>query len=293
LIVTLEGLNEYSARIEKLRQEMDQLVPGVREELIIGLEEQASLTEEEKAAMKIPADQRTDEEVVLAQRADQKLWRVDNTVDLKVFANAKPDVALQAKRILDEIVQLHEKLHTIGKYSGTMNYQFWKARTDAESTEQSVRARQALYDAIEMRRRSIFDDEYEMDFKTKEKKIVQRGAIRLHEDAFKLWSDILQDYPELQRGEVAEDMIAGCVDYREMLNTAGLKWPDNFPLQWLIDQMDQSESNYNLPNSEDLAERRAAEGDGSPPAEGQLKEEDKATPAPADDSNPSQQDSPK
>ena len=105
-----------------------------------------------------------------------------------------------------------------------------------------------------MRRRSIYDDEYEIDYVTKEKSNVRKGAISLYLEAFSTWSEVLKEHPELQKGPLSDDMVREMQLYRQMLESSNSQWPDDFPLQWLIDfrkgrgEMDQ------LPTTEELEE---------------------------------------
>ena len=99
----------------------------------------------------------------------------------------------------------------------------------------TIAARQSLFDAREMWRKSIYDDEYDFDYKTKTKSITNQGAISLYLTAFSKWSEVLDDYPELKDGAFADQLIDAVKEYQDMLNVTNREWPDDFPLQSFVD----------------------------------------------------------
>ena len=258
LVITMEGMAEKDRRLERLRNELDELVPGVRDELLQEVKVRANLTPEMEAAMKIPIDQRTDEEAELARRAHARIFRQDRNLDIKVTARAKSDVQLQARRLLDQIITVLSQMRTTDQYANTVNYRYWKERTLVESLDDAAAARAALYDASEMKRRSIFDDEYEIDPETGEKKIIQIGAITKYEKAFKEWRRILDQHQILYDGELADDLCDAMADYYQMLKVTGLEWPVDQPLQKLIDyRIKNGPIGDGLPGSDEIAERES------------------------------------
>ena len=119
-------------------------------------------------------------------------------------------------------------------------------------------ARQALYDARRMRRASIYDDEFDVDYVTKKRTSTKKGAISLYEDAFRQWSEVFRLYPNLQESPLSDDMADEMHQYQEMLTFSNSQWPEDFPLQWLIDVRDSNYESDTLPTSEELEERRTA-----------------------------------
>lgn len=262
VVVTMEGIVERERRIERLRAQLDELAPGIRDELIAQIRAQAQLTPEMEAALKIPADQRTDEEADLARRANAQIFRQDNLIDVKVALQVKPEDQVEARRLLDQIMDVLNELRTTTEYARDVNYAYWKERTLVESLDETAAARAALYDASEMKRESIFDDEYEIDPETGEKKIVKIGAITKYERAFVQWREILDNHKSMYEGELADDLINAMKDYYQMLKVTGREWPADHPLQNLIDYRSQTgEYNDDLPTSEEIEERESLKRD--------------------------------
>lgn len=264
LTFTLEGLAELDVKLTRLRSQLDEMIPGVREELMEDIKLQANLTDSEKEALKIPIDERDDEQLALAREANQRLLKIDQSVDLKVmtYANEEAQAGRKALRIYEQIREVLSQMKFIESYSGTVNYQYWKIRSLTESGNAAASARQSMFDASEMKRRSIFDDEYLYDQESGEKKIIQQGAISLYEESFRKWKEVLDAIPRLNEGEMADDIVDAIKEYYDMVRISGLEWPTDFPLQDLIDFREADGTNYDkLPTTEDIMERESGRED--------------------------------
>jgi hypothetical protein len=260
ITITLEGMADKEKKLEKLRADLDELAPGIRTELVDDLQARAQIPAEEIAIWKLPVDQRNDEQSRIARRVNDALTFMDGNMDLQVAQQAKPNDQLKAKRIAQDINRVMQQMKTIDKDSGTINYIFWKARTGAESQDLTVRARQALFDAQEMQRRSIYDDEFDRDYRTKEVTITKRGAISLYLDAFSKWHDVLELYPDLENGPMADRLADSMEEFKEMLSITNRDWPEDFPLQDLVDYRASQNEPDELPTSEDLEDMMMATG---------------------------------
>ena len=258
ITITLEGMVGKEKKLEKLRADLDELVPGIRTELVDDLKARAQIPEEHIAIWKIPVDQRNDEQSKIARQVNNALTFMDGNMDLQVAEQAKPADRLAAKKIAQDINLVMREMKTIDKDSGTINYIFWRARTAAESEDVTVRARQALFDAKEMQRQSIYDDEFDRDYRTKEITITKRGAISLYMDAFSKWHDVLDLYPDLKSGPLSDRLADSMAEFKEMLLTTNRDWPENFPLQDLVDLRHSDNEPDKLPTSEDLEEMSLA-----------------------------------
>ena len=256
--ITLEGMAKSEKELQELRADLDDLVPGVRAQELESLQQLAEITDDEMYAFELPFDQRSDEQLRIAREVHAKLQHFDSNLDDKIALQADPADRLQAKRIVGEIKRVVEQMATIDKDSVTTNYVYWKARTGSEATDICVRARQALFDAEEMRRKSIYDDEFDRDFKTKEITITKQGAMSLYLDAFEKWREVLEQNPRLKVGPTADDLAKSMKEFQGMLETTGRDWPEDFPLQYLIDARAEAGEPDRLPTSEELEEMRSA-----------------------------------
>ena len=259
ITVSLEKIADYESDIEAERRIIDELVPpGTRAEIMDDLMNEAKLTESQKAVMAKDPAERNDEENALARGISRFLNDSAKGLDLTIAREAKEEDRTQADRAALEIQRLLEQIRTSDKSASTINYRYWKARNRSESTQMTIAARQSLFDAREMWRKSIYDDEYDFDYKTKTKSITNQGAISLYLTAFSKWSEVLDDYPELKDGAFADQLIDAVKEYQDMLNVTNREWPDEFPLQSFVDY--RAVNGYAddlIPTTDDIEERRS------------------------------------
>ena len=252
----MEESHQRRDEIKELRKELDLLVPNVREELLAEMRSKLTLTAEQKMILDIPADQRTDDQEREANALTERLQNSDATIDARVAEKADSENKMPALRLSDKISILARLGQTEAKDNSNVNYDFWRARNEAETRDLTVSARQALYDARKMRRASIYDDEFDVDYVTKKRTSTKKGAISLYLDAFAQWSEVFRLYPGLQESPLSDDIADEMHQYQTMLSFSNDQWPDDFPLQWLIDVRDGNGEPDTLPTSEELEELR-------------------------------------
>lgn len=259
ITVSLEKIADYESDIEAERRIIDELVPpGTRAEIMEDLMNEAKLTDPQKAVMAMDPAERNDEENALARGISRFLNDSAKGLDLTIAREAKEEDRTRADRSALEIQRLLEQIRTSDKSAGTINYRYWKARNRSESTQMTIAARQSLFDAREMWRKSIYDDEYDFDYKTKTKLITNQGAISLYLTAFSKWSEVLDDYPELKDGAFADQLIDAIKEYQDMLNVTNREWPDDFALQSFVDyRAANGFADDLIPTTEDIEERRS------------------------------------
>lgn len=241
-------------KIRRLREDLDILVPGKRDELIEEIKSDVPMTAMQKMLLDMPADQRTDSQQREADEMLARLQQQDDRLDEKIAQAAPEENKLPALRIakeINELITLERLESTDGR---NINFTFWSNRNAAEAKPLTVKARQLLYDAQQMGRRSIYDDEYEIDYVTKKKSNVRKGAISLYQEAFATWSEVLKEHPNLQNGPLSDDMVEQMQQYRLMMDSSNTLWPDDFPLQWLIDLRSEKGEMDQLPTTEELDE---------------------------------------
>jgi hypothetical protein len=262
--VKLEGLPQLENELEELREKLDHLVPDGKKlrrdslaQMTDKLLEQKLLTEEEIAVLSLASDERNDEQNQMYRKVTEILEQVDKDLDAKIALQANPEDLEQAKDLVFKMLKVRTEMQVIDKDSSTVNYSYWRSRNDAESTQGAVLARQAIWDAEQMWRQSIYDDEYTFDYKTKQREITKRGAITLYLDAFEKWAQVLKEYPRLKEGQLARTLIAASRQYLDMLIITNREWPDDFPLQFLIDERFERGESDGIPTSDYLEERRS------------------------------------
>ena len=245
----LERLDQYERKLADLRSELDKLVPGARKRNELSTYKALELPEEQIGAITLSPENLDDAQ----RRVRTMFYRVINDptrpFDRQLAREADAENQNEARRIADEISDVLGQMASISKDGGVINYAFWKARNAAESTDSMVRARQAMYDAAEMRRKSIFEDEFVFDYETGEKSVQRAGAATLYEQAFIKWDEVLNQHDGMTDTPVMDQLVEAMQQYLQIRAYSGKKWPDNFVLQWLIDERAASGDNDNVPTS--------------------------------------------
>lgn len=258
---TLEKLEQYDKRLASLRQELDVLVPGGRRQEIEKRWGQLRLNPELLFLLDTPLDEMDDEQRKQIDAFYGFLNQPDREFDLTIAMAAEEGKGIEARRVANEIVDVLKQIAAISKDGGIINYSFWKSRCAAEATDNLVRARQAMYDAKEMQRRSIYQDEYVLDYRSGEKTLVRKGADSLYFEAFERWNEVLKDHPDLIDSPLGEDLFADAGQYLRLIEFTNRKWTTDFPLQEVIDARATRGKPTGLPTTGDIREREEDEAD--------------------------------
>jgi hypothetical protein len=277
--ITLSNLAETSEGVQRLRDQLDELVPGARSEFVNKVKSEYRLEEADKALLEKPSDQRTDEENVRARALLQQISNTNDSVDILVFQQVEkinPAKMTEARDLLNQVISERQKLLAIDRNQGTANFAYWVVRNEAESTDGAIDAHQKLFDANELYRKSLFDDEYILQ--NGEKKILRRGAISVFMDSFSAWADLLEKYPRLNEGDLAGILIDEMSGFQDILKVSSAAWPMNFPLQKLIDERSLQGEGEGLPTTEELEEQRSAREDSTPAEQSPTSGENPAQP---------------
>ena len=258
---TLEKVDTYERQLNALRTQLDELTPGARSREMKAKWNSLGLDESGFSTVEASPEELTDEQRKLRTQFLKLLNSPDQDFDAAVASAAAPENQLEARRVVNEIASVLQTMAAITKEGGTVNYSFWKVRNEAESGDAMVRARQAMYDAKEMKRKSIYEDEFVVDYETGEKKVLRQGADSLYTEAFLRWAEVLEQYPEIADSPMGSTLADDMLEYYKLLIFAGKEWPDDFPLQDLVDAKEASGSGKGLPTSDMIQERREARED--------------------------------
>ncbi len=214
--VRLIDLELSKQQIKNLHDQIDKLVPGEYEK--IKEEKRTKLTPEERAAYDKPRDKRTPEENKLAGEADGKTTVTWDEVALR----AAPEHRAKARKLIDDLADVTQKMNTIDTYRDIVNYNYWLARCQAEPTDAMLAARESLYKADKAYENGeLFD------------------AKNLYEKAFDEWHVALGQFPVLHDSTIMSDELGDDIDqYKKLLGKIGKKFPEKFVLQDILDQRD-------------------------------------------------------
>jgi hypothetical protein len=257
--VLLRGTAKVEDKIAELRDKLDTLVPeGTRRRLKLDVLPNSDLAPEEQEEYKflsgIDGDQLASDQQRRLRELTQVLGRVFDSIDQRVAMEAELENQIPASKVALEIAAEQKKIRSIGRDSQTVNYGYWESRTKAESENATVLAQQALHEARQVWKQSLYDDEYDFDYRTKKKTVTKKGAISLYLEAFEMWKPIMEGNPRLNTGQLGDRVAKFMVEYQQMLAFSKRDWPKDFPLQKMIDLRDRDGSRDGLPTSATLAE---------------------------------------
>jgi len=222
LEVQLEDIERLKENRDKARQELLALEPGLMEKL--RQKQLAELPPAERDAWEKPAGERTPEQKKLAATATRKL---KVTLDsLAMATNAKHRA--RAIKLAERYRYFKSRYQLVNQYRDlTINYMYWKNRTETEQTEQLLKARKLLYDAEQSYRDSDIP-----------------AALQQYEEGFNLWRHILDENPGLLVEETfVMDLWNEVEGYKDVLaqvrEDGSRSLPEDFILPDVIDRWNQ------------------------------------------------------
>ena len=217
-VIRLSGMQALLEEQVKLSTELDDLVGGIREEIVE--EKKASLSAEEREALEIDFENRSQDHHQLVESANKKL-----EVTHEEVADRSPiESRHQAKRLAKALFRNDELIQATQRYRNQVAFEYWRARCDIEQTDTAVNARKLVYEADE-----LYDSGNFLGMKTK------------YEEAWKLWASIYKQYPSLLESPDSEDLYDAIQRYRWVITQMEEDWPPRgFPLGDVVRYYDET-----------------------------------------------------
>lgn len=214
----LEFLTEESSRMQT---ELKELAPDLFAEMYAEARER--LSEEQLAAIDLPADERTYEQWELAILAMRRL-RFDVKELADRIAKQNPESRRKAGSLASSIQEVTTKASYIDNYRNVCNFNYWKTRADFEQTRNAIEAHELLYRA----RRAWLDESDAV------------LAKELYEKGLAKWRAVFDEFPQLWNvdGTTGDDVMIEIVRYSRVLEQQDEKIPDDFPLWRIIENFD-------------------------------------------------------
>ncbi len=205
--VRLGGYNAINDEIEQLGVDLDELAPGVKDQLY--QERFDQLTDVQRAALDL-----TEQELTEENYKDHFAARDAVKVTHEEIAEGAPrqnrDKAMAlVTRLLDAEMMSHRTAH----YRGIINYEYWETRCAAEQTQTAINARKFIYDARQSQQQAALED-----------------ARDLYEKGWVEWRKIFDEYPRLMDDVAADDLFKSVRRYDRLLQQLDEEIPADFPL---------------------------------------------------------------
>jgi hypothetical protein len=210
--IRLNEVDTWQEEAERLKAELDRLLPGVREQ--IRQQRLASLSPKERELLQTPRIQwGNDYDLGLAAVEKAEVTHED------VAARAPAELRTEVRRLVSKIHEAEDHSRTIRRYRDVVNYQYWRTRCEVEQTDRAIQARRYLFEA---------DQAYE--------KADLLGARDKYEEAWKRWSIIHRNHPELADDVTADDLVDAIQRYRLLLGQMDEPFPPpGFPMIALVE----------------------------------------------------------
>jgi hypothetical protein len=271
--VTLEGTAAKEEELARTRKQLDAIVPAnARREATLELLPMTALTEDEQEEYallsKTDIDQLSNDQQQRFRKLSYALESMQDQLDQQVALKARPENKVEAVKLVNDIKLLRSELKVIGRDAFTVNYGYWAVRTKIEAEQRTADAQLALYEAREVWKQSIYEDEFDYDYRSRKKTVVRKGAISLYEEAFAQWQPIFEENPVLVDGQLSDRIGEHLQEYYRMLKFTNRDWPKDFPLQALIDERFKNGDDDGIPTTESMQDfeeedSTAAEENGS------------------------------
>jgi hypothetical protein len=214
--LVLGNLDRHENLEKQAAKELEDLDPGIRER--IRQKKLDALTKEQQEARATPVEKRTDKEHQLVSQADAQL-----EISYEEIAKQVPlEKRAKAKKLAEEALKNAMIAVDIRRSRDVVNFSYWELRAKVEQEDDTLKARELIYDATQQFRREANLDE----------------AKDLFDKGFILWRKVLDKYPALIEDSLTgDDLVEMIKVYRDLLNRmTNQTFPKPFILQDIIDK---------------------------------------------------------
>lgn len=220
IALQLNNLEELQSRNSELQAKLDALAPGAREE--IRAANIAKLPPREKELWDRPVDKRTTEEQYIFVNVLTGMVKATNE---DVAARVPREKLSEAREIGDQLLRLGKEIEMTGRYRGTVNYDYWKARCIGEQMPEALAAREQIHKAEEIRAKNTSLNE----------------SRELFEKAWDNWEVVYQKHPQLFDSIEAQELVDAVDHYADVLSRMDAKFPADFKLKILLDMTEKGQ----------------------------------------------------
>ncbi len=216
--IRLNELPEYSETARRLGAKLDDLAPGLREE--ISEQRTKAIPPAMLRAWKKEATERNLSERELAARVET--WLKITNVD--IAEKVEPPHRAEARRLAKQADAAKRMADVIGRYRSIVNFDYWTLRCRIERLSTTLSARQRLYQAS----RELEQQPVTADHLAKAKS--------LFDDGFALWRQTFDAYPTLYEDPVLAEELLPAIESCRRAFLGHEPLPQNFPLKELVDR---------------------------------------------------------
>ena len=210
--IKLGSLDELNQQLADAREQFMAIAKDTYEQ-----EKQAlfdALTPEEQKIWNMKPEERTEQQSTLAYSLEYRL----NPSLATVAKKAPPAVRLKAIELSALITDLEARIQKTDGHRKQINYEYWGTLTKAEQEDETLAARQLLYEAEKA------NAEADLDL-----------AIAKYEQAFELWAKVFDNYPVLTLDDLSDDLVQAIRRYTIAIDQE--EFDEDFPLLDFVKMM--------------------------------------------------------
>jgi hypothetical protein len=210
-----------TAEAATLREELEELMPGIRARL--AEDKRSALTAEERAILDTPVQELTPEQSEQYYSLEMTTFVSDRDVAERI-ASERPDLARRAYVLGRALTETDQKLRFTQNYKNTANFDYWQLRCDFEQTTDAMEAREKMYLARRERRAAH-----------------PLEAKKLYQEGFAKWRQVIDQFPKILDDEVVmgNDLIDYIKEYRGVLDLLVESLDEqDFPLWDVVEKFD-------------------------------------------------------
>jgi len=213
----LNELEKLDAEIKDKEDELDALLPGVRDE--IRESKKAALPTELRRALDKP-------EAELDMTTRSQYYQAKGMIEpqyMEIADRAPADKVLEARRIANSLSVLQQRMRLTETSRRIVNFDFWRDRSEYGATDLNTAARKHLFEA-----RQLFA------------KPDLEGAKTKFEQSFKEWAQIFDKWISQKEDADNDDLVSAVEQYIKVLEQLDLRdedggiLPADFPLTELM-----------------------------------------------------------
>jgi len=222
IYIQLNNLEALKKNYTDLEKKLDDLAPpGTREEV-----RQANIQNlpkrEKELWDKDPELMTTEERAIRESMLTERVKASNDDIASHVSREKLAD----ARAIADQIGRLGQELDMTARYRSTVNFDYWRARCNAEQTDEALKARELVHDA-------------EALFETKKS---LNDARKKYEEAWENWDAVFRKHPALFDSGEAQDLVTIIDHYATLLGQIDVKFPADFKLKSLLEMTPQGQA---------------------------------------------------
>jgi len=142
-----------------------------------------------------------------------------------IAARVPRDKLAASRDIADQLLRLAKEMDLTSRYRNTVNFEYWRARCDAEQTEEALTAREQIHKAEELLAANASLNESRENF----------------EKAWDNWELVYKKHPLLFDSGEAQDLVDNVEHYADLLGRIDVKFRADFKLKVLLEMTDKGQ----------------------------------------------------